>query len=166
MEKKIGLILGGIFLFSLVLVVGVVMAITSPTTATVTVNTFLSVTLNDAPITFPSMDPGTGPTSADSGNGFPLTATIGSESNVDANVGTKADNVDFISGSDTFVVSNMEWAIDSVFTLPFDYTTSDASVCSPVSAGDDCNIFHRLTIPNAQAAGTYNVAITITATQI
>ena len=60
MEKKAGLILGGILLFSLVLV-GVVMvqaAETAASTATVTVNTFLSVTIDDSTLAFSSLNPG------------------------------------------------------------------------------------------------------------
>ncbi|MCH7562070.1 MAG: hypothetical protein IIC67_12065, partial [Thaumarchaeota archaeon] len=61
-EKKAGLILGGILLFSLVLV-GVVMVQAvdeANTDATVTVNEFLDITLSGAiPIAFSSTDPGT-----------------------------------------------------------------------------------------------------------
>ena len=163
MEKKAGLILGGILLFSLVLV-GFVMAATSiPTTATVTVKEFLSVTLSDTPVAFPEMDPGQ-TLSATAGTGFPLKATVGPESNVNADVGTKANNESFGSvGVGNFLVSNMEWATDSGFTPPFDYTTNDATVCSGKGAGETCNIFHRLTIPSNQPAGIYTVGVTVSA---
>ena len=159
-EKKAGLILGGIFLFSLVLV-GVVFAIEAPTTASVTVNTFLSVTLFNTPIGFVNMDPGE-TKNATVSTGFPLNASIGPESNVNANVTTKANNESF-GGVGNFLVSNMEWSATSAFP-GIDYTTSDASVCSPVTPGANCTIYHQLTIPSGQAAGSYNVGITITAT--
>ena len=161
-EKKAGLILGGIFLFSLVLV-GVVMvqAEEASTGATVTVNEFLSVTLSNDPVIFPSMDPGAGPTSADGSNGFPLTATIGSETNVNVKVGTKADNADFSDGSNTFSVSNMEWDNTDISFVGTDYTTSNAQVCASVAPNSACTIYHKLTIPGNQAAGTYNVGITV-----
>lgn len=166
--KKIGFLV--LVITSLVLV-SIAMAVTTDTaatSATVTVNEFLSVTLTGAPVTFPGMDPGTGPTAADVGNGYPLTATIGSESNVNANVGTKADATDFVettNASLTFPVSNMEW--DDATIGPWtNYTTSDATVCSSVSPGSACDIYHQLTVPGGQAAGTYSVGITVTATSV
>ena len=161
MEKKVGLILGGIFLFSLVLVVGFAMAATQATSATVTVNTFLSVTIDDIPITFGSLNPGDEnkkPTND------PLVATIGPETNVGSIfVKTKANNVDFVDGIKNFPVNNLEW--DSVDTFPgVDYTTTPASVCASVVPGNTCDIFHELTIPGNQAAGPYDLAITISVT--
>lgn len=161
MEKKTGLILGGVFLLSLVLVVGVVMAATSATTATVTVNTFLSVTLSNTPVAFPNMNPeavNQKPTPD------PLTATIGPESNTNAKVETRAGNVDFVSGGDTFPISNLEWATTIGAFPGTDYTTSDAQVCPSVTPNTACTIYHELDIPSAQAAGNYVVGITITAT--
>ena len=161
MEKKTGLILGGIFLFSLVLV-GVVMAVTSPTSATVTVNTFLSVTLTNTPVAFPNADP-LETVNATVGSGFSLNATIGAESNVNANVGTRADNANF-GGAGTLPVSNMEWSTTTTFPGT-DYTTTNAQVCGAVTPGNNCGIYHQLTIPSAQPAGAYNVGITISALQ-
>lgn len=135
---------------------------TAPTSATVTVNEFLSVTLTNVPVTFGNMDPGT-TANATVDNGFPATATIGSESNVNANVATKANQTDFVSGSNTFAVSNMEWS-DAVAGTYADYLITDATVCSDVNPGNACNIYHQLTVPGAQAAGEYQVGIIITAT--
>jgi len=166
MKKKTGLILSGVFLFSFVLAVGLVMADTSQaTTATVTVNTFLSVTLSNTPITFTSMNPGE-TLSATVGTGFPLTATIGSESNVNANVKTKADSANFVEATNsslTFLVSNMEWDFEDTFPGT-GYAITDAIVCSSVTPGNACNIYHQLTIPSSQAAGTYSLGITVSAT--
>lgn len=163
MEKKAGLILGGILLFSLVLV-GVVFADTSQVTiATVTVNTFLSVTIADDPVAFTNMNPGQTLLSATVGNGFPLTATIGAESNVNPDVGTSANAPNFVDDTKNFLVSNMKWSDTSAGTYT-GYTISDATVCSGVNPGSACTIYHKLTIPNEQAAGTYSVGITISAT--
>ena len=137
---------------------------TASTSASVTVNEFLSVTLSNAPVAFPNLDPGTGPTAANVSNGYPLTATIGSESNVDADVSTKADASDF-TGPGTLAVSNMEWSDASAGTYA-DYTTSDATVCSSIGASVECDIYHQITIPGGQAAGSYSVGLTVTATSV
>lgn len=165
MEKKAGLILGGIFLFSLVLVVGVAMALTTTqaTTATVTVNTFLSVTIDDTTLAFEGEDPlATSKPLLD-----PLVATIGSESNINADVKTKADEPSFLClsggcsvGVDNIPISNLDWDFDVTFP-GVDYTETAATVCPSLSAGNTCSIFHELTIPASQAAGAYDLAITI-----
>ena len=163
MKKKTGLILGGFLLLSLVFVVGIVMAVaTDSTAATVSVNEFLSVTLSNTPVSFTDMNPGQ-TLNATLGAGFPLNATIGPESNVNADIGTKADNANFVSTSSNFPVSNMEWSATSTFP-GIGYTTNDAQVCSAVTAGSDCTIFHQLTIPSNQPPEVYTVGITITAT--
>lgn len=155
-------------IIAILLLLGAVMATqttdTAATTATVTVDEWLSVTLTDVPVTFGSMDPGT-TANATVGVGFPATATIGAETNVvSIFIKTRADSATFTDGVNTFAVSNMEWNTTSVFPGT-DYTTSDATVCSGLGASDTCNIYHQLTIPGAQAAGSYSTGITITATQ-
>jgi len=55
----------------------------------------------------------------------------------------------------------MEWDTDSVFPGT-DYTISEATVYSNEES-DDFNIYHQLTIPTGQYAGSYEVGITITA---
>lgn len=136
---------------------------TAPTTAGVSVNEFLSVTLSNAPVTFPAMDPGTGPTNATTGTGNPLTATIGSESNIYAQVKTSADALNFV-GTGSFSVSFMEWSADTQNYA--NYTTGDVQVCTTVAPGSACDIYHRLTIPGATPAGAYSVDITITVTNV
>ncbi|MBI2452371.1 hypothetical protein HYV50_04835 [Candidatus Pacearchaeota archaeon] len=162
MEKR-SLILLGFLVFGLILgITGIVFAATSQsTTASVSVNEFLSVTLSNAPINFPNMDPGQ-TSNASVGNGFPLTATIGSETNVNVNVTTKADQTNFISGSNNLSVSNMEWSTNSSFPGT-DYSTSAATVCKGISASSTCNIYHQLNVPSGQAAGAYTVGVTVSA---
>lgn len=163
--KRGALILAGILTLVLILgITGIVFAATAPTSASVTVNEFISVTLDNAPVNFTSMNPGE-TQNASVGGGFPLNVTIGSDTNVNTNVSTRADSADFTSGSDTFPVSNMEWSATSSFPGT-DYTTSDAVVCSGISiGGGTCDIYHQLSIPAAQAAGTYSVDLTISATK-
>ncbi|MBU1204725.1 MAG: hypothetical protein KKE93_02335 [Nanoarchaeota archaeon] len=143
------------------------MAAEQATTATVTVDAFLSVTFTNYPVTFPNMNPGT-TQNAGASNGYPLTVTIDSVSNVNAIVKTKADAANFLgttNASLTFPVSNMEWSITAGGTYA-DYLTTDATVCASVAPTSACNIYHKLTIPSAQKAGSYSVGITITATQV
>ena len=161
MKKEI--IIAMIFLL-MTATIGFVSAVEQSTTASVTVNTFLSVTLSNTPVTFPNMDPGTGPTAATVGNGYPLTATIGSESNVNANVGTKANAADF-TGPATLAVSNMEWSSTAGGSYA-DYTTSNVQVCGNVAKSGTCSIYHHITIPSLQQAGSYSVGITVTATAV
>ncbi len=146
----------------LLLLIGAAIAAsdTASTTASVSVNEFLSVTLTNDPVAFGSMDPGT-TANANPGSGYPLTVTIGSESNVNGNVATRA-NTDSFTGPGSLTVDNMEWSPDgsSAWT---GYTTSDATVCSGVSPGSTCDIYHRLTIPGGTTAGSYSTGITVTA---
>lgn len=162
-----------VFIVSLLIltsIVGLVMATaTAASTASVTVNTFLSVTIDDATFDFSTMDPlATAKPTED-----PLVATIGAESNTDALVATKADGTDFCTdypactGTDPeykFAVSNIEWsATDFAGT---GYTTNDATVCASVIPGATCSIYHELTIPSGQEADYYTTGITITATGV
>ncbi len=153
----------------ILLLVGSTLAITdtASTTATLTVNEFLSVTLSDAPIIFSGADP-LETVNAASGNGYPLTATIGLESNVGSiDIKIKADGADLCTDyptcvGDTLAVGNMEWSDASAGTYT-PYTTLDATVCSGLSTGGVCDIYHKLTVPGAQMSGSYSVGITVTA---
>lgn len=163
MKKVLMTLISLLILTSIIVGVGIVMADTKATTATVSVNEWLSVTLSNVPIQFPSMNPGT-ISNATVGSGFPLNATIGSESNVNANVSTKADGANFTSGSKTFAVGNMSWSATEGGAY-IAYSITDAKVCAGVSPGGTCNAYHRLTVPSAQAAGNYSVGVTVTATK-
>ena len=172
MKKKTGLILGGMVLFSLVLTVGLVMGAlaTQTSSATVTVNSFLSVTIDDTTLPFPNLDP----LQIGKPTNDPLVATIGPETNVGSIfVKTKANATDLVcTGApcttvltpDKFAISNLDWDTATDAFPGNDYLTTDATVCTGLSANGACSIFHELTIPSAQAAGPYSVGITITAT--
>ena len=153
---------------ALALVSGVMAATQQTATATVTVNAFLSVTIDEDTLAFGSLDPLAMAKPTDD----PLVATIGPETNVGSiYIKTKANDATFNCtgggcsvGVDTFAVSSMEWsATDFAGT---GYTQVDAEVCSGKGASDTCSIYHQLTIPSGQAAGTYSVGITITATSV
>jgi len=148
---------------AILLLMGMAMAqtVTQSTSASVTVGDFLSVTLSNAPIAFPNMNPGTGPTAA-SNNA--LTATIGAESNVNADIATEADAPNF-TGIGTLPIGQIEWS-DALAGTYTGYTESTATVCSAVTPGSDCGIFHQITIPGSLPAGSYSVGITVTATGV
>ena len=133
------------------------------TTASVDVNQFLSVTITSgAPVAFGTLDEGDTNQQADNS---PLVATIGSETNVDnIDVRTKANAASF-SGPATLAVSNMEWS-DALAGTYTDYTTSEADVCTGLSADGTCNVYHRISIPNGQTSGSYSVGIIIKAENV
>jgi len=133
----------------------------TPTSATVTINQFITVTLTNTPVTFGTMDPG----AAQNATNNPLTVTIGSETNVDFDIAVKADNANFVSGSNTFAVSNLKWDNDLV-GLGTDYTTSDANVYTGETTPGAFNIYHQLFVPSPQKAGAYSVPITVTASAV
>ena len=117
---------------------------------------FISITLTSGtPITFGNMDADT----TQSATNNPLIVNV--DSNVNFDITTKADASTF-TGPETLTVSNMKW--DDVGTGPWtDYTTSEADVYVNEATPGDFNIYHQLTIPSAQTAGSYEVGITITA---
>ncbi len=161
--KKATLFLSGVLALGLALsIAGVVMAASQSTTASVSVSQFLSITLSNTPVDFGNMNPGEGPINANTNQGYPLIVTVGNESNIDASISARANNPVFASGSDTFPVSRMEWSSTGAGSWTA-YSTSDATVCAPVSPGGSCNIYHRISIPPGQAAGSYSVGITISA---
>lgn len=140
---------------------------TAPTTASVTVNEFLSVTLSGAPIAFPNADP---LETVNASTGYPLIATIGPESNaVGISIKIKGatefcTDYSTCSGS-TMPIGSMEWDNDA-FGTGTAYTISDAVItgCTSMIANDACYIYHRLTVPTGQASGIYSTGITVTAT--
>jgi hypothetical protein len=135
---------------------------TAPTTATVSVNEFISLTLLNIPVNFGSMNPG----DVNRYDTNPLTARIGAETNVPlVHIFTRANDANFYTvwGDHSFPVSNMQWSIDSGFSPITNYSTTNAEVTTG-TAGHDYPIYHRMHVPLAQAQGYYTVGITITAT--
>jgi hypothetical protein len=132
-------------------------------TASVIINQFISVTLTSgSPIDFGNMDPGQ---SLKNATNNPLNITIGSETNVDFTISTKANSTTFKSGSNTFAVGNLNWNDDS-FATKTNYTTSDVAVYSTQTSPREYSIYHELAIPTPQKAGDYNVGVIITAAAV
>lgn len=98
----------------------------------------------------------------------PLQITIDSNFNFD--ITAKSDSPDFVSASnpsDTFPVSSMQWATGNPISSPLTpYTTSEAIVYQNEFVNKIPTVFpiyHTITVPQRQVAGTYNAGITITA---
>ena len=139
---------------------GLVMAAeaTAPTSAGVTIPGFISISLDPSSIDFGSLNAG------DLSETKNLTVTIGSTTNVNVQVLTKATS-DFVSGAFNFVKGNMEWWTDTEHPSWNDYTGTDAQTCaskSRVIGNENCTIIHQLHVPFPQHAGDYRANITIT----
>lgn len=164
---KFYFLLTGIIALMLVLA-GVVMAgteSTMTTSATVTVNEFLSATLTSGyPVAFAGADPGVPKTATVD----PLVVTVGSETNVVYDITTKADATTFSCttsaqcGTNSFAVSAMKWSKTATGGETA-YTSSEAIVYDNEATPGNKPIYHDITIPSAQAAGPYSVGIIITA---
>lgn len=178
MKKKIGMIFGGIFLFSLVIIVGFVMAVSEEASAgaTVTINTFVDITLTDtgtAGFAFGSLDPSDiNKKEADQVDGASVTpaATITREttSNVDVKIRLKGD--DFTVGTDNLAVTNVDYDNDGLEGEGTDtgpYTQETMQTTYPTGGGFDdpwatltsadptVKIWFWLDVPGGQAAGSY-----------
>jgi cysteine-rich repeat protein len=174
MEKKAGLILGGILLFSLVLV-GIVMAVETPITATVTINEFIDVTLTDrgpAGFDFGNIDPNTinnKEAAQTDGAASVLPAvevTNEATSNVDAEISLKG--TDF-TGAGTIAVTNVAYDDDGAVdegtdsgTLPQNDLTSTypGSAYATLSPGSSVDIWFWFDAPGSQTAGSYSSTFT------
>jgi hypothetical protein len=119
---------------------------------------FISITLSNAPIDFgDNANPGS---TTDAINN-PLIVEV--DSNINFDITTKADDAEFTSGTgtDSFPVSNMKWQTSPSSPLT-SYSTTEELVYSNERAGD-FNIYHKLSVPPAQAPGTYTADVIITA---
>jgi|GEM_PF-3908981 hypothetical protein len=136
--------------------------VTEQTYAEVTVPTYLSITLTNAPINFPSTNPGS-TSNAQSGSGFPLTVTNDAISNTNANFSISGDQ--YFNGttnpSNGFPITQMEYntSLDGTWTSVTNSTTQFAGNIAP---GYSVDVYFRVTIPSAQAADTYNTTVYIT----
>ena len=174
MEKKRGLILGGIFLFSLVLAVGLVMAVETQFGASVTVNEFIDVTITDISgggVTFGGFDPGTTDNTASPNPA--VTITVESPTNVDVNVYLKGTDWTGGPAALTLADTNVRFDDDSdlvldtgnaaIGTLTTSYSGSPGwfTVTAPVGGAPvSTSVSHWLDVPSGQAAGAYTSTFT------
>jgi spore coat protein U-like protein len=137
-----------------------VMAAEESKTASVTVTETISFTVTDAGaagINFGSLNQGTtdNPEAAQNGAGA-VTLAVGAETNVDCNVQIKASG-DFSDGAThTIALSNAHWDTDNAVAgytaMTTDYATIGTSTAGTAYSQD---VWHWLSIPGGQVAGTY-----------
>lgn len=148
----------GIMVLVLTLV-GWAIAVEQSTSATVTVNEFISVSLTSGyPVTFGSVDPSV---TTDATND-PLVVTVGSETNVNYNITTKTNQTNFVSGGNTFAVGAMTQSTTDEGGETA-YTTTAATVYGNQAVPAAKSIYHEITVPAATPAGNYNTGIVIAA---
>ena len=141
------------------LAVGVAHAYTnsSDITATVTVPSVCTVSLNTSTISFSSVSPGT-----DTGSTNQV-VNVTNSGNAQATNVTIKGTAWSDGGSNTMPVGQTEWG-----TSGFAYgsgtalTTSDAVVTNNLGAGSSVLIYFGVGVPSGQAAATYTQTITVT----
>ena len=175
MKKKTGLILGGVFLFSFVLALGVVMATvdTQTASATVTVNELVSITLTDAGgggVIFGSSDPGINDIGdADQTSVIPaIRVTNDAVSNVNVNVDVKGTDFtgtpsgSMVAGQATYDDENLP--SEGSETGKAETTLANAYPGTPyyssIAPGNDADFWFFLDIPSGQAAASYSSTLT------
>ena len=153
-----------VILASVLLVLGIVGVVyatgdTASSQATVNINEFISVTVDDATITFGSVD---APSTGNVPSNNPLVITVGGETNINYQVTTESDAGTF-TGPGTLNDENLKWAttIDGAYTGYV--TVPGAQVATGSPGGGSHDLFHKLDIPGGTTAGSYSLDITLTA---
>jgi hypothetical protein len=144
------------------LLVGIlaVPAMSDDITASVTVKSYSSVTITDttpAGLQFGNLDPGT--VKQSEANSPSVTVAAAPENNVTVTI--SISGTDFSDGSHSFTVGNAFWNTSNDAAGASTMSTTPATV-GTLSAGQSIQIYHWLSIPTAQAAGTYNSTFTYT----
>ncbi|MCW1297988.1 MAG: hypothetical protein OH333_04295 [Candidatus Parvarchaeota archaeon] len=132
------------------------------TSASVTVNEYISATLSNIPIDFGSLDPGT--TNQPATNN-PLLVQVGAETNVEYNI-TLNGTTNFVSGGNSFSVGNLSYNTTEITTpTPYELNVEkNAYTNEPCPCGTqaDRNVWHYISVPAGQVAGAYSANIKIT----
>jgi len=131
------------------------------TWASVTVNEYISATLFNVSIDFGSLDPGTVNQPAKNN---PMVVQVGGETNVNYNI-TLNGTSNFVGGAYSFSISNLSFNTTQYATLtPYElnvekiaYSNRPAPVGTPVNE----SIWHFISVPPGQIAGTYTANITV-----
>lgn len=136
--------------------VGSVMPVTEQTTsASVTVNTLISITISTCgAVDFGSKDPGTtdNPISCQGAGIAAVNVTNDAVSNV--NVDVQVKGTDFSGGP--IAVSNVEFDEDNTKTTPTTLSTIYQTSTSGVVPGSNAGVWYWLDIPGGTTAGTYS----------
>jgi hypothetical protein len=166
---KIGAILGmTVVLAALFTSVQPVLSQTNETatTASVTVNKYISVTLSNVPIQFGSVDAGSTNNPATVGNGYPMTIQIDSVTNVNTNISVNGSD---FSGPGTFGVGNLSFSnsssvstatnMQSVFSSGPPYSNWVNIVAPAGGAAKTADAYFWVSIPSGQIAGSYSSTV-------
>jgi hypothetical protein len=131
-------------------------------TASVTVNTYASVTITDngaSGLAFGSLDPGTDKQAEAASPS--VSVTTSSENNVDIAISISGTNFSD-GGTNSFAVSNAFYNTTDVSGSAVAMSTTPTQVGSDLTPGDGMDIYHWLTIPANQAAASYSSTFTYT----
>ena len=136
-------------------------AVADDITASVSVNTYASVTITDTGTTgldFGSLDDGAvkQPEAASPS----VTVTTSSENNVD--IAILISGTDFSGSAGSFVISNAYYNTTDDSGGALGMTGTPTQVGSDLTPGDDMDIYHWLSIPDGQTAGSYSSTFTYT----
>lgn len=146
------------------------MAVSDTVPASVTVSEYISFTVTDngaAGLQFGSLDPGTTnePEAAQNGTGA-VTLTVAAETNVGCDIQVKA--TDFTYSTYTIAITYAKYGITSTlgtataFAAADTYYTLDTSTALAAKTVD---VWHWLSIPSVQEAGSYSSTFTYQATK-
>ncbi len=140
------------------------MAVSDTVPASVTVSEYISFTVTDngaAGLDFGSLDPGdTDEAEAAQDGAGAVTLVVAAETNVDCDINLKA--TDF-TGPGTIAITNAKYGITNIldsataFAAADTYYTLDTSTAL---AAKTVNVWHWLSIPSPQAAGSYSSTFT------
>jgi hypothetical protein len=147
-----------VLLSLLLIAVMAVPVIADDITASVTVNSYASVTITDngaAGLAFGSQDPGAEMIAEAASPSITITAAA--ENNQD--VAISISGTDFSSGTASFAIGNAYWNTAADTGSAHTMSTTPTGV-DTLSAGESIDIYHWLSIPEGQAAGTYTSTFT------
>ena len=158
---KARLIAGLVVALMLVVTMAVpAMAVEVGTGATVTVNEYINFTVTDygsAGLDFGSLNPGT--TDNAEANAPAVKLTVAAETNVDCDIEVKG--TDFTYSTYTIAINNAKWDTDSVVTGATAMSTAYVTITtSTAGALTEQDVWHWLSIPSGQAAGSYSSTFT------
>jgi hypothetical protein len=149
------------------------------TSAQVIVNGFVSVTLFNVPIYFSGTDPGTNNSAANATGGFPMIVQVDPITNAFIWAYLNASN--FTSGTNGFTTANMSFNVTRSATAfansscnisgvaPCNYSLTPVFVFNETArmgAGANSSVYNWISIPTAQAPGTYTNLVRICVNQV
>lgn len=142
-------------------------AATSAKTASVTVNTYVNITLTDngaAGLNWGNLDPGDDKEVEAANPSASIEIAAGAENNADTDINVYGVDFDD-SGSNNFSINNAFWHTSDV---PASATTmklvGSKDTVDTLSASETVDIYHYLSIPNGQAAADYTSTFTYEST--